>query len=791
MLTHYISQGTLQKNNVYNNVEFWERFSSLTSGTGLDHMVDVLSTLGYTGTPRDMLRAWLDDQSSSDYSFRDQAKRLLDSAFFKNATFYKDFTNASTQNAGFTVGSHVGTFTRTACSATYIDADGVLQDAKTGYLVFGDRQQAIVGNPDDRHNFQPVHDSNIVELNLEIDGAIRKYLAYDSDEAGSEIRLYYTNDLDGTWTEYSANPILGPTANEYRWPSVVWDGTTLHMFLCDRTNTEIERWTSSDGITFEKQEDMTITTETDYMNPFCWKDPNDSKWYLYHKESATPRVLHVRSSETIAGLAAAEDAEAFSDTTATPGTVAAPSITYINGSYWLVTEGTYGGEWAVWLYKSASPDSGFVMTTNSPIYTDHQACPIILRDPTGLFTYLYVTRDNVVGHTWEQDYYKQTGFIDGGDNVPRFTQGYYDSTGFHSQPGLMIEGASTNYLKNTYMKASTDGLATSWYVNENDTNAATKTVVDATDLINLPGAQAQRIQMTFVGDATYLNFIGDATAAATFATDDWVTVSAWVKGSCDMNLTLEVIEADADSVNGTAHQGPNFATSLSTTEWRRFSYSVKCVDVDVSRVKALLLTGNPDAADTIDISVTGIQLEKLPFASSFIPTTTAAVTRNADGLKYAIAGNRTAATESIFIKLTTDWDGTTPASSLYFPISNETKIRQFLNSASTDDWAFQPNSTDSGGAIAKTGVVIAKNVSQTVVGIAYGATGDPNTGIKSSLGDLVTNNTDWIVPEWGTYFFIGSSSAAAGQISGTIQAVAFFSDAKDATDTAVITEILN
>ena len=44
-----------------------------------------------------------------------------------------------------------------------------------------------------------------------------------------------------------------------------------------------------------------------------------------------------------------------------------------------------------------------------------------------------------------------------------------------------------------------------------------------------------------------------------------------------------------------------------------------------------------------------VLIEKSPFATSAIPTTVAALTRNKEVLNYTTSGNRTAATESMVV----------------------------------------------------------------------------------------------------------------------------------------------
>lgn len=271
------------------------------------------------------------------------------------------------------------------------------------YYSLSPKWTTVLGNPSDIHNFQPAHKTRIVEVNKVVDGISRKYLAYDSDPEGMQINLYYTDDLDGSWTAYSGNPILGPNMYHYRWASVAHDGTTFHMFLMDRTDNQIERWTSTDGINFSYQEKMDITEETDYMSPFIWFNPNDNKWYLYHQKwSLFIKELYVRSSSTISGLKTAIDTKVMDDND-TSGEVAAPSIMYRDGYYWLVTEGHVTPLiWGVFPHRSDSPNSGFKECSNSPVVSNDEACPIHILSPDGNKAYLFTSRD-AGGGNWLGD----------------------------------------------------------------------------------------------------------------------------------------------------------------------------------------------------------------------------------------------------------------------------------------------------------------------------------------------------------------------------------------------------
>jgi len=297
---------------------------------------------------------------------------------------------------------------RPKLTIVYITEEGTAY--RTDYWTVGTMSAAIVGNPTDRHNFHPVHDSNILEMNMTIDGAIRKYLAYDSHPGGTEIRLYYTNSLDSTWTQYSANPILTSALPEYRWPSVVYDGSTLHMFLSDRTNAQVERWTSSDGITFTFQEAVVTTAEADdqYFNPFIFYSTHASKWMLYYKIHASGVLtLYLKSSATIAGLTAASP-EMVSGGVAGGDlqNTAAPSMLYINGLYWMLTEGYPDpGYWVTYARRSKEPNTNLVDSTAilGDTNTGH-ACAIHLLSPDGNSIYLYTSAE--ISSEWYAQYAK-------------------------------------------------------------------------------------------------------------------------------------------------------------------------------------------------------------------------------------------------------------------------------------------------------------------------------------------------------------------------------------------------
>ena len=254
---------------------------------------------------------------------------------------------------------------------------------------------AISGNPTQQHSFQPVHSNTMTEVDTRLDGNNTwKYLAYDSDPNGTMINLYYSNNTAGPWTPYSLNPILGPKADNFRWPSTTYVNGVFNMFLENVTGGSIERWTSTNGTYFTFAQDIR-TGGNAWGNPFIWFNPNDGNWYLYtHNSWGSTEAVEVRSANSISGLASASDSIVVSRTTS----FGSPTVMFYGGVYWLMAEIQVGSRWQIVTYFSTtSPTSGFVEAANSPTITDDEACPMLFLTPTQTQAYLFTNGNSA---TW-------------------------------------------------------------------------------------------------------------------------------------------------------------------------------------------------------------------------------------------------------------------------------------------------------------------------------------------------------------------------------------------------------
>jgi len=375
-------------------------------------------------------------------------------------------------------------------------------------------------------------------------------------------------------------------------------------------------------------------------------------------------------------------------------------------------------------------------------------------------------------------------------NVGRFNHGYYDTTGWHAfsnGAGVQIEGASTNYIKQSIFAAdgNSDGVADNWAkadaVNVNGT--PTTTLVDVSSTFNIGSTvNSQRLQYTGVaGDdaTTDISMNAVATADGSFVQGENVTMSGFFKGSvADGLIKIEILERNAAGGFLNAFTlSSDFSSSISTTEWRYFTLSRTTTHADCSRIIAKVWMEEIADGESGDIQFTGVQVEKQPFATSFIPTTTAALTRNAETLKYVTLGNRTAAVESMVVKLAPEYANGVVGSKYIIASDTKNRIVVFTSVAPNNDVKIFPNNTNSwesyvGDLIDSSWTA---NSEMTIGCNVQSGTSPYITGFYNGVADGTNETTDdFTANAWGTYMWLGSDKDGANQLNGTIQSIAFF-----------------
>jgi len=430
-------------------------------------------------------------------------------------------------------------------------------------------------------------------------------------------------------------------------------------------------------------------------------------------------------------------------------------------------------------FSSLTLDAEYALGSRTATFTS-------ARDATHPATYVDI--DGVIQSTTTAD-------------VGRFDYGYYDATGYHAfdKPKLHIEGAGTNNIISTlFSEGDTGGLDDSWSAVTTGLNGTvTWSLVDVSDTCNVgTTVNAQRCQYSgHAGDSNETFYLSSTlSAVGSFVQGDVATITVWVKGSTTTgNFQIGFVEADAGGGWNTAHISGDIKSSISSTEWRKFTFTGTCADADCSRISILgfLFNSDIDANETIDIQIKCPQLEKSPYATSFIPTTTAALSRTAEVLKYVISGNRTAATEGAVFSIIPEYADSVNTGFLKIT-DTDTKKRFMRFTASANDILVKSNETDSTTS-SVTDLINESWTAHTAMKVGYSmqSTGNPNVACYyQGVADGTDSETDFTAPAWGTSFYVGCDNAGNNQMNGWFSSVAFYNKFPTATEQLQIAGIL-
>jgi hypothetical protein len=338
-------------------------------------------------------------------------------------------------------------------------------------------------------------------------------------------------------------------------------------------------------------------------------------------------------------------------------------------------------------------------------------------------------------------------------DVPRFD--HNPTTG--ESLGLLVEEQRTNLVLRSEEVSFAYWVKTTSTITANESTAPDGTLTaelwtsTATNGIIEASITKDAVARTYTGS---LWVKGDI-SAFTLTIDNGGTIN---RGRVLFNLSSNTITTTANEGNFTGTSG---SITLYPNDWKRVTITTTTSTLTTMRFRPFF-----SGASGSSVRVWGAQVEEGAFPTSYIPTTTATVTRSAD--VASISGSNFSSwyrqdEGTVF----SDWRSAEANGYGIFEISNGTTINRILNFVDGSNVLRHRVTTSSVNSFNGADSYAAGVFNRTALSYKqsdYAGTNNGNTAVTSSSGGVPTVNT----------LVIGGISSAAFELNGTIKRLTYW-----------------
>ena len=314
-----------------------------------------------------------------------------------------EFTDAQMTASGYTNKTHLGYAHST-------------QSIYTGYFQLGTPQAAVVSSsfaPGEYPHTMSVLDVNPTHLSDINEGY--RYLGYFGHNDCGGINIAKSNSLDNANWYVGGNQPWFSSSWPCRWAfGAIADGSRIAMVVNGEWDTTVTLQWSQDGL--DGTEFGASTTllnasgTTGIGNPTLFRDPTNNRYYLYFYRVVPGTEylyeIRVKSATTIDGLIGGGSGDLGTLIGLSRNTLAAPSMMYANGTYYLAVETKENSVWKTRVMSGTSPTGPFYEVPGNPLYGDGAAC--VFQHQFGTELHSWYCQQTQAGDesTWRLDHVK-------------------------------------------------------------------------------------------------------------------------------------------------------------------------------------------------------------------------------------------------------------------------------------------------------------------------------------------------------------------------------------------------